>query len=165
MRSFSLVPLVLVVGCSGGKNPADACTVPELGVGEGLGTIEDKTWTPTEITWTWAGDDVQINAPRTDGWQLSMVAMTDMDGVAVKDKMDGEEFPVHVALGAEGGGIATLYPEDGGSYTSSNGAGGDLQLLRLDMDYGLVACFSFEAGGSDGSLVTLTDGAVRAMPM
>lgn len=164
MRPLSLV--FLLAGCTGGPDPGEVCTVDDATItpGRAAATLDGEPWEPVGVTWTYVGDDVQMNAPPSNGWQLSMVARTDRDGVSVREGIEAAAFPVHVALEGDAG-FATLYPSDGASLSTSNTTGGDLQILRLDADNGLVACFSFEAASDEGNVATLEDGQMRANPM
>ena len=136
----SLVVLPVLVACTGRPDPGEVCTVDDAAItpGRGLGTLDGEPWEPAGVTWIYAG------------WQLTLVARTDRDGVAVSEAMAAGDFPVHVALSGDDG-FATLYPSDGDSLTTTNTDVGDLQLLRLDADNGLVACFSFEAASDAGA--------------
>lgn len=140
------------------------CSVDDgVDAGVTVATIDDTTWTSgVGTTWNVAGDGVQLNAPRTDDWMLTVVAQTDHDGNSVASAVSAEDFPIHVTLGTgDDGGFATLYPASGDSYTTTNGGAGELELLRMDQTV-LIGCFSFTAGTDAGDEVSVDAGSIKA---
>ena len=56
---------------------------------------------------------------------------------------------------------ALLYPDAGGSYTTTEGGSGSIAITGL-ADDALAACFAFTAAQVEGNSVDVTDGALRA---
>ena len=92
-----------------------------------------------------------------DGWRITLVAQTTVDGQGVGTALDAG--PAEVSLTEGSGNFAVVYPAEGGtSYTTNNGGG---TAVLETTGSGLNACFSFEAAGAEGT-VTVTAGQLTA---
>ncbi|GEM_PF-6216409 len=130
---------VLLTGCSA---PCDADT---LGAGAIQATIDAEAWSSTAL-WSAAGDAAQLTTD-ADVWRISVVLYENDLGEA-PSALDGDG-PWTFPLGAgSDGGFALLYPEEGGSMSSEQGAGGSLELWRDGEDW--LACFDVDVAASDG---------------
>lgn len=158
--------LSLLVACSKGPDSADVCSVDGVTPGILTGQIDGVDWAAEETVWMYAGESLQINTGTADGWRVSLVAQTDKDGNTIKAQMDAEAYPIHVILqGSEGGGFVTLYADGSSdSYSSTNAAGGELELLRYEAGDTLVGCFNVDTATEAGETATLSGAAFGARP-
>ncbi len=152
-RIWTLAPLLgllsIGVACSGNCGA-------DLSAGTSSGVVDGADWTSGEVTWNWSGSSLQITSTSSEGWLLTLVAQTDLDGVDLETAAAGGKFPIEVDLQEGGWGI--LYDADR-SYTSNGASGGTLEIDEIgDV---VRACFDFEAAASDGTLVTAS-GSVHA---
>ena len=150
---FSVL-LLFAVSCGGECDPAS------LGLGEAEARVDGEAWLVEGANWMEAGSNVQIMIPTSGGWGITLVAQSTLSGESLSEALEAGVFPIEVSLGSEGGGFATVYPEEGLSYTSKSGSGGELVIHGADE--ALEACFSFEAVSTDTVAIQVTGGSVRA---
>jgi hypothetical protein len=141
--------------------PLDPTT---LAPGAASANIDGASWATTEATWTEAGSSIQINTGSADGWWITLVASTTEDGEAALDQLERRKFPMVFTLADSGAGaFATLYPAEGGSY-STNAAGGTLWITGSP-DSGLQGSFEFDAVDRDDQIVPVRRGGFWADPL
>jgi len=161
MRALLLLPLLpLTQGCS------DDCKAPtDLRGGVMEATIDGEAWLTDLASWSETGSSLNINVDRTNGYTISLVVQTVMDGRNVLDLLDQEELPLEVMLGdGEDGGWAVVYVEgESGSYSTTEGAGGALTIAEREGDQ-LLGCVNFGAGSNAGETIELADGFFRVAP-
>ncbi len=151
-----LVALSLVLSAS----CASECDPASLGLGEAEARVDGEEWSVGGATWMEAGSSVQLTIPTSGGWGITLVAQTTLAGDSLSEALDAGTFPIEISLGSEGGGFATIYPEEGLSYSSRTGSGGELVIHEVDE--ALEACFSFEALSTGGEAIDVSGGRVRA---
>ena len=161
MRALLLLSLLpLTYGCS------DECKAPtDLRGGVMEATIDGQAWSTLVASWSETGSSLNINVDRTDGYTISMVLQTIMDGRNVLDLLDQDELPFDVTLGdGEDGGWAVVYVEgESGSYSTTEGVGGSITIAEREGDQ-LLGCLYFGAGSNAGETVDLADGLFRVAP-
>lgn len=157
MRVF--LPLFLLSACAGGSGSSDVCrSTNDLDAGTAVATVDGTAWVTT-ADWLWQGESLQINAAPADGWSISFVGQLTAEGDSFKAAADAGALPITVPLD-ESSAWALVYPTDGDSYDSRNGAGGALTVT--DVGDELLACFDFDAATDGGDTVSMSDGALRA---
>ncbi len=156
--------LGLAAGC-GGEVPDLGwdCVVPgDLGEGELRATVDGADWRTGTAAWLMAGSSLQVNTEAEDGWRLTVVGQSTEEGQAVEDAMTTRIVPFTIPLETgEEGGWATLYPDDGDSFATESGGGGQFVVVDLEADL-LTACFWFPA--TDGEASVEVTGALAAVP-
>jgi hypothetical protein len=141
-----------------GDSGAIACEPGAAEAGHLVGELDGAAYDAPEATWTWSGENLQINTATHEGWHMTVVGK-ETDGGSVKAAADAGDYPIEVKLSDAGGGFALAYPASGSTYTSDAGGG---SLVFTEIGAEAVGCVSFEA--SDGSeTVTLSGGAFRAV--
>lgn len=151
--------MLLLLACAAGSSSQAVCEDgAALDAGVVTATLDGADWEST-ATWVMGGESLQVNAAAFDGWSLTLVAQTTVDGVAITDALDAGSYPVNVDLGPDGGGWVLAYPSDGDSLSSDSG-GGTLSFSAFDGDT-LQACFSFDVANGSTAL-SASDGAVNA---
>ncbi len=158
--AFVLATLAVLFACSSSEDSATApgaCTPTGVSSGTLRAAVDGRTWTADGVAQSPSGDGVQVTSAPGDGWRLTLVAQTSAGGQGVTEAL--AEGPVEVSLVEGSGNFAVVYPAEGGtSYTTNDGGG---TAVLLSSESGLNACFSFEAGGADGTL-TVTEGQLSA---
>lgn len=139
---------------------AGSCGAEALAAGSAEAGVGGAAWSNDAVTWTWAGSSLQVNSTASEGWLLSLVAQTDLDGQDLETAAAGE-LPIEVDL--MDGGFAVMYPDTGDSYASNKGAGGTLEITAID-DV-VQGCFSFEAATAGGEALSVSAGAFHAAAM
>ncbi len=135
------------VGCAHPPDPMD------LPAGDATALVNDTEWSTSGAEWLWSGTTLQITFPRADGWSFTVVAKRDADGESVWDSVEAEAFPVEVPLGQEGTGFAIVYPQEGGSLTTS-GTPGSVTVMGVEGS-SLYATFDFSASSEDQGIEVL----------
>jgi hypothetical protein len=158
-----LMPLLLLTltGCPT-EEATDVC--PDLSdhdSGQVTATLDGDGWEATDGEWAWQGSSLQVNTSRFDGWNLTIVAQTTLDGATVQDAVDAAVFPIEVRLRAgTNGGWAIFYPQAGDSYSTTTAEGGTMFLTAHDGG-DLLGCFEFEAATDQDDAIEVLDGAMR----
>ena len=159
VRVLALVFLGSLVACA--EPGASTCTVPgDLSDGGGNVNVDG---TPVELAAAWmlTGTTVQLNLTAPDSARGTLRLIADAAGTDASVALEGT-LPVTFALGTAERGAALWYASaNGGSASASDATPGTLTVTVYDGTV-LEACFAFDAQGSDGTTVSLDEGAVRA---
>ena len=150
--------LLVLVACAGSSSQAVCDDGAALDAGVVTATLDGAAW-ESAATWVMGGESMQVNAAAADGWSLTLVAQTTVEGEAITDALGAGSYPVNVDLGPDGGGWVLAYPSDGDSLSSDSG-GGTLSFSEFD-GAALQACFSFDVA-NDHAALSASDGAVNA---
>lgn len=161
MRSLSIFCLLVVISaCSNSEDSASvgsACVPTGVASGTLSATLDGTSWTTDGVAQAPSGSGVQVTSAPGDGWRITLVAKTTVEGQDLSAALS--EGPAEVPLSEGSGNFAVLYPAEGGtSYTTNDGGG---TAVFDASGSGLNACFSFQAGGTGGTL-TVTDGQLTA---
>lgn len=148
MRASSLPPLsvlTLILGLSACDPDKGECAfAAEFDLGSIEGEIDGEPWTSSGASYHWTSG-LDLDAPATGGWTLSLIAQTTTDGQALQEAVDGEAFPFDVSLaGASAGGWVLMYHAEDGTFNSQDAASGSIRFEENDGE-GLWGCLSFSA--------------------
>ena len=138
--------VLFVMGCGAGSG----CDLNSVEPGEIAAETDGTPWR-SSVTWTSAGESLQLNADPADGWWLSAVAQQTTDGRGLAEALSA--LPAEVDL--SDGGWALLYTEE----DSDRSASGLLSFSREDGEE-LLGCLDVET--ESGQRVT---GAFSATPL
>lgn len=134
--------LALLLACADPPGSSGPTCVPDGTVA----TVDGVPWSTT-ATWMAAGSSIQVNLAPADGWRMTAVLQRTADGTAAAEATLPASFDL---AGDDAGGWVLVYPDEGDSYTSQDGASGTLDLVDLDGERG--GCFAFEAVRDDETL-------------
>ncbi len=161
-RALLLTALVLTLaGCPTDESTEVCPDLSDLDSGQVTATLDGDAWEADDGQWSWQGTSLQVNTSRFDGWSLTMVGQTTIDGATVQDAVDAAAFPVEVRLRAgTNGGWAIVYPHEGDSFSTTSAEGGTLFLDEHDGG-DLLGCFEFEAATEQDEPLEVLDGMMR----
>ncbi len=158
---FASLPLTLLAfaGCPSAEDEVCPST-EELANGDILATLDGAAWAADDGYWFWSGTSLQVVTGSHDGWRLSMLGRTAVDGTTVRDAVGDDAFPVEVPLasGLDGGWLL-IYPDTGDSFASEKAAGGSWFITAVEGDE-LHGCFEAEVSDDDRTL-TVESGLLR----
>lgn len=143
----ALLP-ALLLGCAPDKADTGGldCDPSAAAPGEAQAELNGEPWLGPDAAWSPSGDGVQITTSLGEGYRLTLVAYGVQD--AISDGRLPQTLPMDAA-GLEAWGL--LYPEDGASFSSKAGEGGQLTVFAVEGDL-LSGCFDFGAAAGDEAL-------------
>jgi hypothetical protein len=112
-----------------------------------------------------ASDALSINVDRTDGYTVSMVLRTALDGLLVADLVSSGETPFDVPLGdGDDGNWVNVYVQGVSStYSTIQGSGGTFTVAKAEGQV-LLGCLDFGAATSEGEILVFEGGRFKLAP-
>jgi hypothetical protein len=150
----------LLAGCR------DACRAPDdLLEGQLVGTLGGASWTAEGVGWSEASEALSVNVDRTDGYTMSLVAHTALDGSLAVDLLAAGNAPFDVPLGnGDDGNWVNVYVQgETATYSTIQGTGGSLAVAAIEGDV-LLGCLDFGAANTAGESLSFEEGRFRIGP-
>lgn len=156
-------PLALLCAAALPWGCGDVCRAPQdLPEGRIEGVLDGAAWAAEGVGWSEASGAVSVNVDRTDGFTLSAVLRTALDGRLVTDLLAEAEAPFEVPLGnGDDGNWVNVYAQgETATYSTIQAAGGTLAVAAIEGDR-ILGCLDFVAANTAGDDLAFEDGRFR----